>query len=238
MSLTDEDRAKRIAYVTSALRLNPLRDSAKILAARNAALGLLKESNIEAPVDIQQLRINRQNVLATLDCVRTNFWSASDEEMNQELAVLESAEFPDLKETIARLQLLARFRAQFNSFVEAYDPEQILAGFLKKILVAPSRDTAGIKERLLHAFRRPLWRRTPRRIIRNLDQQLPEVYALEGEWFAALLNQKISWIASAPPSANKSRDPRSDGTGRQHRWWYGLAFVVLLQLIRALLGLQ
>ncbi len=232
------DRAKRIAYVIQALQLDPTRHSDTILAARTEALGLQDAAPEKASVDAQENRRLRQQATTALNQIRQKFWRLTKSEADAELDRIAAFGFKELDAPLARLLVLACHRQSFHDLAAVTKASPSFVGMLEDVFVLASRDAADLKESIRLAFRRPLWRRAPRRLAKALKADLPELYDLEARWFDSLLKQRLSPFARPlkrnQPAFASQRAVATPQERNTNNWWIWIVIVIAASALRAL----
>lgn len=191
MNFSDSTRARLVAYAEQMLQLDPERDAERIVNARITALEVGAAAPTAEP-DILAVRQNRQMAIDNLREVREQFWTLSQEELDARLRQLADSDAPDLQAAISRLQVVSRFRRQAFYELAENRVEESFANMLRDVFVASPRDSADLKEAIRQAFRRPFWRRSRRRFLVRLREQVPKLYELEADWVAQALGQRPS----------------------------------------------
>lgn len=234
MSDDGQNRSRFVAYAGDVLQLNPELDAEQIIAARTAVLELVDPTRTAEP-DIAAIRQNRQTAIDNLRELREKFWTLSPEELDARLEQLAAADAPDLQSAIGRLQTVARYRRQAFYELAGNSAEESFANILKDVFVTTPRDAAALKEAIRQAFRRPFWRRAPRRFVVRLRDELPELYELEADWFERLLRQWPSPIPQRQRSSFGTHIPTPPTKTRSIRWWHIVLLLFLLRLLGSLL---
>jgi hypothetical protein len=186
--------AERNAYLRAVLQMNPLHRAEEVLALRNRYCRVRRPAARAAATEADPREL-RQQAVDGLQRVRELFWKERLTVLQQTLDGLPLKAFPDLRKAGQRLKILAAHRQDFPALAESpgFDPE--LFGRLKQILVVSPREAGPLKEAVQESFAEPGSRKRALRMLTLLERELPDVYALEQDWFDLLRSAKASrWI--------------------------------------------
>jgi len=184
-------RDDKKTYLVRLFELNPLEQSAEIIAARNAFLNPpdREPSGVTADLD---LTTRRQAAAQCVRELRTEFWDLDEDSLRERLERLDVGKFPQLIVAVNRMKAVAARRRSFDRlrqhrhcFAEFYDA-------LLRIVVAAPRDAAELREQELRTL--PARKGYPhyrtlgeyRRLAAVIEQEFPELFALETEWLTAI----------------------------------------------------
>lgn len=210
------------AYLARTLRMNPLYEADQVIALRSRALRL--KSDKPQPANVADLGKRRTDALARIEAIRKECWSAPPEQLLSRLDSLELDGLPDVQAAANRLKVVANNRAKLPQLASHKHFDGEFFSCLKTVLAESPRETAVLREQVLASFRSGKLRKRGRRMIKLLESKLPEVYALESDWFSALLRQKTTSTDSALAPADSSA---SDGMAIPAWAWWIVVFVVI-----------
>ncbi|MEM8865867.1 MAG: hypothetical protein AAGF31_10025 [Planctomycetota bacterium] len=176
-----------VAYLTRTLQMNPLYEGDAIIALRSKALRLTKPTKETAGADAANRRTQALNTLAE---IREKCWSAPPEELLSRLDAIPTDHMPDVQAAAERLKVVAQNRAKLPELSQHKHFDGEFFSCLKQILAASPRETSVLREQVLASFRAGKLRKRGRRMIKLIEKELPELYRLEADWFASLLQQK------------------------------------------------
>lgn len=192
------DQARAWGYVSSILALDPNHDLDGIWNARQAYLGRTAATGRESDSP-ERTALPRQVAIDRARDLVSEVWTRPVDEVLAELERVHWASYPELRRLGGRLSTIARSREALlrlvrdrTSFAGSFD---VIAGILTS--------TAATSERLRRKIDRydsPVdlpfrvlgtqpWSfdlGEAVRFLRRVRRHLPEVYELEGEWFASL----------------------------------------------------
>jgi len=217
-------RRQAIDYMVRLLQMNPIQEGDEIISARSKALGLAKRGESAAAAAAAEApQVDRRKVLEALEAVRSQFWTMPIDELNRQLAALDSQGFSDLEAAIGRLRVVAAHRALFPALAgkPGFDGEFFSA--LKEVLIRSPRDTAVLREKVLSSFRNRARRKGGRKMVALLKAEVPAIYELEADWFDTLYRQKAHLVGSSRGSGLSV-----SATGFAKFWWvilFGMAAV-------------
>src|SRR6185295_10244572 len=100
---------------------------------------------------------------------------------------------------------------------------------LKEVLIQSPRETAVLREQVLSTFRNRARRKSGRKMVELLQNEMPAVYELESDWFETLRRQKPPRLTSNVKRIQPATIGSGSGTGRY--WW--LISIVAISMIRA-----
>jgi hypothetical protein len=226
--LSEEDRKIRVEYVRKALQLNLLRDGKQIFELRDKALHRAKQENNTSDA-AGAVRQDRRQVLSNLERVRSNFWSMPSRQLKSELEKLASADFPDLRTPIERLQTAANERSRFVSLKDELKLDPAAFESLSRILILPPKDTSAIREYMRYSFARPFHRKQRRQIVETIKTRVPAIYQMEAEWFDSLYKQKATWLPALPV---RRKSNQTDQRSSNYHWLLWFLLIILANMFR------
>lgn len=172
----------RLAYLRSALELDPASQAGRILELRRAHRSASSGAP-QAPghVHAQRVQRTRESAERLLVAAGHAFWD-EDFDPSEALAPLGSEDFPDLARLHGRLRRVAEHRDQVLAAqeLEGMDPDFFEA--LCLILVAPEAERVEHRRLTLAAMGARRLRLLGQRSAKVLHRRAPEVYALEKLW--------------------------------------------------------
>lgn len=224
--------AETTKYLSRVLRANPLERADDIVRGRARFLGLKdrKAEGLSAP-DPGEVRESRAYVAERIDEIRERFWSMQVSHIKAAIGDLDLEPFPDLERAAERLRTVAVHRKQFPALAQERGFDSNFFECLKLVFVLPAKEAAEQRERALNLAKHPRKAKRIKKMIRSLEQQMPEVYDLEAEWFDVLRRQRPEKAHSQRASSSHSD---SEGIGCSWGWWVGI--VVVLRLLRLLVS--
>jgi len=193
-----QSRQRAIDYLSRLLQMNPVSQGEEIIALRTKAFHRQARKSSPSIARPEAVFDKRRVLLEKLEAVRTNFWQLPLPLLQQELSQLDATEFPDVHATVKRLHTVANHREGFPVLAQMRGFDGDLFGAIKKVLVAPARETAILREQVLSSFQKRARNKKGRRMVRLLEKEMPEVYRLETDWFNALKRQKVKDFLSLP----------------------------------------
>ena len=227
----DKQRRAAAAYLTRTLQMNPLYEGKEIIALRGRALGLKRQ---QAPsVSKPDTGERRASALRKLEEVRRASWTASPDSLLSSLRSLDVDDLPDLRTAARRLEVLARNRPLIPPLTanKAFDGQFFDA--LKDILAGSPRETAVIREQVVASFRSGKLHKRGRRMVKLIQRELPEIYALEADWFDSLMRQKQ--VRAAPSNqAEPTVEFADNSSGGFPRWIWWLLIIALIKFLAKL----
>jgi hypothetical protein len=112
--MTDSRETK---YACRLLQMNPLEQPMEILAVRRQFLK--SEARSESLIDESISLLDRkEQTIKNLETLRKQFWLLKDEVLNQQIADIDIADFPDLALALNRLQTVANHKDSFRRLKE------------------------------------------------------------------------------------------------------------------------
>lgn len=192
-SPTPRTDAERNAYLQTVLQMNPLQRAEEILALRNR-YRRIKTPTTRAVTEVDTREL-RQQAVDGLQQVREQFWKERLTTLQQSLDALPLKPFPDLRKAAQRLKVVATHRQDFPGLAESpgFDPD--LFSRLKQILVVSPREAGPLKEAVQESFAEAGPRKRALKMLALLERELPDVYALEEDWFDLLRRERASrWV--------------------------------------------
>lgn len=207
---TGPANANVVAYLQQQLALNPWDASDQIVATRARALRL-KQKPTAQPTDDTAER--RQEIRDTLEAIRDAAFTADATKLQEKLSTLEVDDFPDLHAAADRLRVILAARCNLPALTQHRDFNAHFFDCFKQVLVAPARDTAVLRERVMASFRTRKLRRTGKKMIALLERETPELCELERTWLDSLTNQKPQVVLSGGPSLSTGEAQRSSMSG-------------------------
>jgi hypothetical protein len=177
--------AERSQYLAQVLRQNPLRNAPDILEARNRFRGVTANgATANSGVDLYERREEAARAIAEL---REEFWSLDLNTLSRRLKGLELGKFPDLQNAARRMSVVAGIRAKLPKLTADSNFDGAFFSHLKSIWVVSPRDAAPIKDQVMRDFEKPAKLRKAQAMIGMLENELPEVYALDEDWLDMIL---------------------------------------------------
>lgn len=226
---------KIVQYVVRALQKNPVEEGASIVNSRNRLLGLaapvLNTKEIKTSRDP---RLQRQEALKQLDAIRSDFWTKPLPDLKASLQAVDAEHFPDVLSVVRRLTVVANHRDKLPQLTAHKSFDGDFLKVFREVLTATPRDSAVAKERMLAQFGKSKVRKRGSKMIRLIQQQLPELYALELNWLNSLVKQKNR---KNRPVTLKSRDQFTStaSSGFHIPWW---VIVLGLAILRAVIRMS
>jgi len=185
-----QSRQRAIDYLSRLLQMNPVSQGEEIIALRTKAFHRQAKKSSPTIAMPEAVFDKRRLLLEKLEAVRTNFWQLPLPLLQHELSQLDATEFPDVHATVKRLHTVANHREGFPVLAQMRGFDGDLFSAIKKVLVAPARETAILREQVLSSFQKRARNKKGRRMVRLLEKEMPEVYRLETGWFDTLRRQK------------------------------------------------
>jgi len=229
--------AERVAYLADVLKMNPLLKAEEILNRRNRFLGTPSASATLQSSAVEFYE-QREKATRTIARLRAEFWKLDLKVLVKTLRALEVKPYPDLQIAAARLQVLARHRADLPALSEDRTFDGALFTKLKLILVSSPRDAAPIKDQTMRSLENADRLRQAQPMVKLLQARLPDVYDLEADWLATILRLRVKDL-DPPVRVEREREPvrdRNEGFSYEDNGWtiWGiLGFIGLV--LRALL---
>lgn len=192
MSTSEDTSSNRLRYLTDVLAYDPATHADQILQLRRNYHGLTANAPTPADAVTEVVRTQRSQTLADVERLRENFWTMTTEELTTALAQIDATPFPDLQRVVERLTLLARHRPAMARLPGLKGFNEPLFSALKRILVSPGRVAEGIRLRHQREMEEELEWGATQRMIRVLQREVPEIYALEKLWLERLYRSHIT----------------------------------------------
>jgi hypothetical protein len=174
-------------YLVQQLKRNPLEEAFSVLDHR--ARWLQQKTTSRPTLDDHDTYLaHKEQVLKNMAALRSVFWSLKTPFLQQQLAAIDVAEYPDLSVSLQRLQAVA---AQRESFLRLKQHPACFEAFYKpfcELVIAPPHQMAALQEQFLQKFHTDLPEqpthnpRDYRRMVAVLQQEFPEIYVLEQTW--------------------------------------------------------
>lgn len=230
---------KRVGqYVLRALRMNPMHEADAIVALRARALGFERDGAAPGPTAPQGQALDRERQLSELATIRAECWSAPPERLLKRIKKLRAVAAPDVRSAAERLGVIAQCRPRLPELTQRREFDGQFFSVLKRVLAESPRETAVVREQALASFRKRKLRRRGRRMIKLLDREMPELYALESGWFESLMSQRAAGLFASGGSSRS--DSYTSGSGAERATTaYGCATtfagIMIIQLILAFL---
>ncbi len=175
-----EDRP-RAAYIKRQLSIDPRSSASRIIAARNAELGLtIPEKHRPVPIQSPDAVASAQSRIAL---VRENFWAWPLERIEEQLNAIDSQPYPELAALVLRLKQAALARPEFPKLAARLGANLGLFQCFKQSMTQPPRDVAGMKESVMRSLLRGENLRAYKQAATIIRTEFPRLYALEHEWF-------------------------------------------------------
>ncbi|MCC6508814.1 MAG: hypothetical protein IT423_06885 [Pirellulaceae bacterium] len=172
-------------YLLHQLKLDPRAAAARIVALRNAELGLDGPDKIDSrSLQSRQAVVSARTVV---DSLRQQFWTLPLEQLQAQLAAINVKPFPELATVVERLQQAAGLRSQFPRLAQRLGDNLGLFHCIKQSLTMPPRDVAGMKESVMRSLLSGEKNREYKAVALLVKQEFPDIYALEHEWFDDIL---------------------------------------------------
>lgn len=220
--------AQQKAYLQRALKMNPVTEAEQFVSLRNR-FHRLEDKRSDSQSDQIDGYEQREAIAASIAQMRVSFWQTDLEEMKRSLQALSLDHYPDLKNAAERLLILAENRHKFAQLAANKNFNRGLLNSLKEILPLSQKDAAAPKDALLQKVTDPTRSKQVRRSLKVLEQQAPEIYQLEIEWFDTLRKVKPFKGAEQVASSGSSSDGESSG------WVIWIAIIIIANIVRALL---
>lgn len=221
-------------YLQSALSVNPVYAAESLLAARAKFLGV---ANSGEEANEYELFEKRHALTESVESLRSEFWTLDLPTLKSRFQQLDCQQFPDLQLAYERLLAAAKVRNRFPKIVQHPDCDPQLLDRLKQVVVAPPREAGRLKQSFaLRLATHDSLRKSCQRMVRMIDQEFPEVYEIEPEWFDLLLDARKS------KAVGKKLEDDSPGVfqtvfSSMPIWGWGAAYVIFL-IIKAAVRMQ
>jgi hypothetical protein len=214
-------RQRAIDYMVRLVQMNPMHEGDEIVKARSKALGLAKKEAANTQ-DVSEPKVERRKLLDQLDAIRAEFWSMPIDALQAKLATLNAGDYADLQAAVTRLQVVAAHRSQFPKLTQMTGFDGHFFSALKEVLIQSPRETAVLREQVLSTFRNRARRKSGRKMVELLQNEMPAVYELEAGWFETLRRQKPPILTSNVKRVRPATMTSSSGAGQY--WWIILLF--------------
>ena len=197
---------------------------------RQEYCGLKKKSTRRASEDPAASSKRREAIEIQLEMVRSQFWKLSDQKLRENLNAINARDFPELKAGVDRLQLLAMYRQSITELGKHKKRETNLYNTFRRIVMVPPREAGEIKERYLRAFATSNARENVFLMIKMMEKEYPELYALEADWFRQITKIKKR-------SAQAASQGGSGGDWGIPGWMIWFGFLMLIRFVYRIVAL-
>lgn len=195
-----------VEYLTRQLSRNPIHESAAIVSLRAKAFKL--KTNAPSAAKSAAPEGQRQQVKVQLETIRNQCFTAPTEQLLKQLNQLPMADYPDLAALGNRLRIILESRGKLPALSSDKRFDGDFFSCLKKVLVSPSRDVSVLREQVLSSFRHRKNRHRGQAMVRLIQEELPELYALEADWLGSLLKYRAAKYGGlTATSAENSSSP-------------------------------
>lgn len=207
------------------LSLNPTSDASLMSQMRLEYCGLKQVAPRRAAEDPVANSKRREAIEKQLESIRSQFWKLPGPKIRECLDAMHIRDFPELKAGADRLKLLSMHRESIQELGKHRKRETNLYNTFRRLVMLPPRQAGEVKERYLRAFSHSTVRNNVFFMIKMMEKEYPELYALEADWFRQITKIKKR---SAPVTAS---DNYSSNGGAIPGWMIWVGVMILLRII-------
>jgi len=218
--------------------LNPLYESEKIIRYRNKAFSNQNRTPAIKPVKTTSDAKQRSQTLEEINAIRAACWTEPVAPLLTKLKQLDVRDHPDMQRTCNRLSVILRNRSRMPELAtRKHFDEQFLACF-KKILTLPTRELAILREQAVASFRKRSLRGRGMKMIRLLEDEVPELCQLEREWLDSLKRQKVNrdFIVKTSGYESVPSRPVAEESSGMSWWMIWILISIAVKVISAIVG--
>ncbi|QDU12294.1 hypothetical protein CA11_00710 [Gimesia maris] len=191
-------------YLSQILQMNPLEQPAEILNRRKLFLQPQSDRRLYDSMN-SSYEERRAQILEQMNSLRKHFWSFKTSVIEQRLNEIDIADFPELTFAIGRLKKIAALRESFSQLQHRCENcEEFYTQFSTLVISSPAE-----AERLRSVTFSPSAANTfdfelprledHRELARIVQQEFPELHALEKDWINQLAatskkSNAIAWM--------------------------------------------
>ena len=196
--------SRKQEYLSQILQMNPLEQPAEILNRRKLFLQPQSDSRLHDSMN-SSYEERRAQILEQMNSLRKHFWSFKTSVIEQRLNEIDIADFPELTFAIGRLKKIAALRESFSQLQHRCENcEEFYTQFSTLVISSPAE-----AERLRSVTFSPSAANTfdfelprledHRELARIVQQEFPELHALEKDWInqlaaASKKSNAIAWM--------------------------------------------
>lgn len=211
-------------YLQQVLSLNPTSDANLMSQMRLQYCGLKQTAPRRTADDPASTSKRREAINNQLESIRSQFWKLPGPRIRELLDAMHVRDFPELKAGVDRLKLLSMHRESIQQLSKHRKRETNLYNTFRRLVMLPPRQAGEIKERYLRAFAHSSARSKVFLMIKMMQKEYPELYALEADWFRQIT--KIKKRAAAPAT-----DHDYDGDVGIPGWMIWVGLMILLRIL-------
>ncbi|WP_417387909.1 hypothetical protein [Gimesia sp.] len=178
-------------YLSQVLQMNPLEQPAEILNRRKQFLQPQSVSRSSLSSNASD-RHNRADASGQINSLRKHFWSIKTEMIEQQLNEISISDYPELTFAIGRLRKIAALRESFTRLQHRCEGhERFYEQFCKLVISSPAeaerlRSTSYAQPEATLFDVELVSPEEERKLARIVQQEFPELYALEKDWLNQL----------------------------------------------------
>ena len=176
-------------YLDAILTLSPAVSAQQMVELRWRFCGFNTTSNSFklAANDIDERRKWNQN---QLEQIRSGFWLMSASEVRQLLDELLVDDLPELKIGVDRLKQLSYCRDDMEVLSQDRKRDINLYNTFRRLVMLSPRKAGSVKEKYLRSLPHAKNIDRAQRMVRMMQKEYPDLYAIESDWFAQILKIK------------------------------------------------
>jgi hypothetical protein len=215
-----------IPYLKSAMRLNPVWNSAELLELRRKQLDLRRLDTVQLP-NLQEVGAKRDVVRKQIAQVQSEFWGLPLDQLQRALGAIDVKSVPEFAPVVTRLRTAAACRGEFPRLAQLPGMDLPLFNAFKSAVVLPPAEAGRVRDRFVRSIQDKKRLKEVQKAAKLVQSKYPILFALERDWFAT-----ISKLKGTSQIASREVDSGGGGFSFEMPWfgWWFLCIVIKVLL--------
>ena len=227
--MTEYTASQKRKYLARVLAMNPVQQSAQILALRNQMLGIESRESAQL-ADGSKLARLRSKAKQQIESIREQMWRQHPQQLAGMLKSVDVRQLPEMKSAVERLQVVIQNHNHIRGLASHPQQHINLTNTFRRVVMLPPRESGSVKEAYLRQIIESSDLPKIKSMVQVLQTEYPQLYALESDWLESIRTLKARRRSSG---GNSGAD---EGEGYAiPGWLIWIGFVILFRVISAVM---
>lgn len=227
--MTEYTTSQKRKYLARVLAMNPVQQSAQIVALRNQMLGIQSRESAQL-ADGSKLAKLRSKAKQQIENIREQMWRQHPQQLAEMLKVVDIRHLPEMKSAVERLQVVIQNHNHIQGLASHPKQQINLTNTFRRVVMLPPRESGAVKEAYLRQIIESSDLPKIKKMVGMLRTEYPQLYALESGWLESIETLK----ARRRPKSEHARVEEGYDFSIPG-WVIWIGFVILFRVISAIL---
>ena len=209
--------------------MNPIQQSAQIIALRNQMLGIQSRDSLQL-ADGSRLAKLRTRARQQIEKVREQMWRQHPQQLAGMVNGIDVSQLPELKSAVERLKVVIRNHDLIRGLAQHPQQHINLTNTFRRVVMLPPRESGAVKESYLRQIVESSDLGKIKKMVDMLQNEFPQLYAMESDWLRSIQSLK----ARRKPSSNQESVEVAYDSGIPG-WLIWFGFLILFRVVAAIM---